>query len=341
MEVEGELVGRLHDLEAFGVGLHEAVLDAVVDHLDEVAGAHRADVGVPALGGQGAGRPARPPPPPPWCRPPSGSSPRQPPDPARGAGVDEADALLGQALGGGGRLLVIGVAAVDDDVAPFELGRQLGDGRVGGLARPAPSPRPPGAGSASSAISPARPPARPPWPPPPPGRRPRGRRPPPGARLPAGVRSCWRPSCPGRPCRSSSCVLPVVRRLSRASWLCRSGPAAARRRTWRRSARPRPPGRRHVGEVDAGVGQRAQHAAARRRGRRPRCGPPCRGPKGLERRVGHGVDGVGTDEGVDVEQVGVGGVLGRGGGPQRALHPGALGGQRLPAGPEKAVTKCW
>ena len=49
--------------------------------------------------------------------------------------------------------------------------------------------------------------------------------------------------------------------------------------------------------------------------------------------VGHGVDGVGADQGVHVGQVGVGRVLGRGGGPQRALDPGPLGGQGLPTGP--------
>ena len=32
-------LGGLEELEALGVGLHHAVLDAVVDHLDEVAGA--------------------------------------------------------------------------------------------------------------------------------------------------------------------------------------------------------------------------------------------------------------------------------------------------------------
>ena len=47
VEVEG-LLG-VHDGEAFGVGLHQAVLDAVVDHLDEVAGAGGADVS-PAFG---------------------------------------------------------------------------------------------------------------------------------------------------------------------------------------------------------------------------------------------------------------------------------------------------
>ena len=44
------VVARVHDLEAFGVGLHQAVFDAVVDHLHVVAGARAADVEVAALG---------------------------------------------------------------------------------------------------------------------------------------------------------------------------------------------------------------------------------------------------------------------------------------------------
>ena len=36
----------MHQLEAFGVGLHQAVLDAVVDHLHVVAGAVVADAQV-------------------------------------------------------------------------------------------------------------------------------------------------------------------------------------------------------------------------------------------------------------------------------------------------------
>ena len=55
--------------------------------------------------------------------------------------------------------------------------------------------------------------------------------------------------------------------------------------------------------------------------------------KSADGGVGHGVDGVGTDQGVDVGEVGVGRVLGGGRRPQRALHPGPLGGQRLPPGP--------
>ena len=51
---EVELVrGRVHDLEAFGVGLHEPVLDPVVDHLHVVPGTRAADVEVAALRRQG------------------------------------------------------------------------------------------------------------------------------------------------------------------------------------------------------------------------------------------------------------------------------------------------
>ena len=52
MEVEVELGRFGHDLESFGICLHEAVLDAVVDHLDEVAGTGRSHMGVAALRSQ-------------------------------------------------------------------------------------------------------------------------------------------------------------------------------------------------------------------------------------------------------------------------------------------------
>ena len=56
-EVEGEAVllgelrraGVLQDVEALGDGLHHAVLDAVVDHLDEMAGAARPGMEVALL----------------------------------------------------------------------------------------------------------------------------------------------------------------------------------------------------------------------------------------------------------------------------------------------------
>ena len=43
--------GAAHDVEALGDRLHDAVLDAVVDHLDEVARADRPAVQVAVLGG--------------------------------------------------------------------------------------------------------------------------------------------------------------------------------------------------------------------------------------------------------------------------------------------------
>src|SRR5215210_424464 len=53
---------------------------------------------------------------------------------------------------------------------------------------------------------------------------------------------------------------------------------------------------------------------------------------GLDGFLGHGVDGLGPYEVVDVEGVGVVGVLGRGRGPQKALAVGALLGELAPTG---------
>ena len=47
--VDARRVGVAQDVEAFGVGLHHAVLDAVVHHLDEMAGAARAGVEIALL----------------------------------------------------------------------------------------------------------------------------------------------------------------------------------------------------------------------------------------------------------------------------------------------------
>src|ERR1051325_11731715 len=43
--------GAAHDVEALGDRLHDAVLDPVVDHLDEMASADRAAVQIAVLGG--------------------------------------------------------------------------------------------------------------------------------------------------------------------------------------------------------------------------------------------------------------------------------------------------
>src|SRR5207247_181211 len=52
-------VGVPEDAQALGVGGHQAVLDAVMDHLDEAAGAVGAAVQVAALGGAGRAGTAR------------------------------------------------------------------------------------------------------------------------------------------------------------------------------------------------------------------------------------------------------------------------------------------
>src|SRR5215210_4431157 len=53
--------------------------------------------------------------------------------------------------------------------------------------------------------------------------------------------------------------------------------------------------------------------------------------EGAQGGFGHGVDDVGGDEALDVEDVGVGGVLGAGAGPERSLRVGAGVVQRSPA----------
>src|SRR5262245_20385492 len=47
--------GVAEDVEAFGVGLHQPVLDAVVHHLHEVAGAFRSAMETPEFGRASAG----------------------------------------------------------------------------------------------------------------------------------------------------------------------------------------------------------------------------------------------------------------------------------------------
>ncbi|NWJ69594.1 decarboxylating 6-phosphogluconate dehydrogenase [Pseudonocardia sp. ICBG1122] len=134
----GDQLAGLHQLEALGVGLHEAVLDAVVDHLREVARAYRPGVREPllahALGAQrvedrhGAldvlGLAARH----------QAVAVVLAPDPARDAAVDVADAVRVEQRGVGLVVGVAGVAAVDDQVTGLQRGRQRGDGVPGRLA---------------------------------------------------------------------------------------------------------------------------------------------------------------------------------------------------------------
>ena len=132
-----DLVDGLEQLPALGVGLHHGVLDAVVDHLGEVAGA-RLPAGVHeavlTLGTQcverrlhlrdvlvGAADHQR-------------VAVLEAPDAAGGAAVDEADPTLGQHDRVDLVVGVLRVAAVDDEVALAEEVGHLSDGLAGRLA---------------------------------------------------------------------------------------------------------------------------------------------------------------------------------------------------------------
>src|SRR5579875_1934592 len=139
-------VGVLDDVKALGDRGHHAVLDAVVDHLDEVPGAVGPAVQVPLGGGAAVLRPAgrrhR-------VALAGGDGPEdrvepldrlglapdhqaepalQPPDAAAGAAVDVVDAVGPQLLGPGDVVPVVGVAAVDHHVVGVQQRPQLVQG---------------------------------------------------------------------------------------------------------------------------------------------------------------------------------------------------------------------
>ena len=133
----------LQDIQALGIGGHDPVLDAVVHHLDEVPGAVRSAMQIAVLGraadlvapGRARCRPD------PGCQRCEDGSRRcdrpvsppiiwqitalEPPDAAAGADVDVVDALGLQPLGALDVVPVVGVAAVDDDVAGLQQRYQL------------------------------------------------------------------------------------------------------------------------------------------------------------------------------------------------------------------------
>src|SRR5579863_6944151 len=142
-------IGVLQDVETFGIGLHQAIFDAVVNHLDEMPGADRTgvdvallDPGIASLAPASAGDVA--------------DARRQrsedrieaidhrlvaadhhaiaaldTPDAARGADIDIMDAALLQCLAAADVVLPEGVAAIDDDIAPLHQFGQRFDGLFG------------------------------------------------------------------------------------------------------------------------------------------------------------------------------------------------------------------
>src|SRR5262245_19993895 len=140
--------GVAQNVHSFGVCGHEAVLDPVVNHLDEVTGAARPAVQVTELSGAadllapGCGRNvART-----WCqrledgiemphgllRPANhhAVAALQAPDAAAGADINVVDPLRHQLVGAADVIYVVRVAAVDEDVAALEVRHEVGDGLV-------------------------------------------------------------------------------------------------------------------------------------------------------------------------------------------------------------------
>ena len=138
MHVETELLLRLHQREALGVGLHEAVLDAVVHHFHEVTGAARAHA-VPALIRGGGERLE------------GGAQALhyvllaahhhrvtlvESPNATARTDVHIVDALLGDLFTAAHALAVVGVAALDEGVARVSVRQERFDRGVdGGAAR--------------------------------------------------------------------------------------------------------------------------------------------------------------------------------------------------------------
>ena len=128
------VVAGVHDLEALGVRLHQAVLDAVVDHLHVVPGARSADVEVAALRSERVedrlqrlhGRVL--------AADHQGVAHLEAPDPAAGAGIHVADALLRERLLAPDVVVEVRVAAVDDRVAGLQVLQELLDLGLGGIA---------------------------------------------------------------------------------------------------------------------------------------------------------------------------------------------------------------
>src|SRR6185312_15110147 len=141
-------IRRFENREPLGIGGHHTVFDPVMHHLDEMPCTGRSAMQVTSLG-RSAGLLA------PRCawnvaapRRESGENrvemphrlrlaadhhaiaALKAPDAAAGADIDIVDALGHELLGSPDIVDVIGIAAVDYDVAALEMGQQVGDGLV-------------------------------------------------------------------------------------------------------------------------------------------------------------------------------------------------------------------
>ena len=121
----------VHQLEAFRIGLHEAVLDAVVDHLHIMAGAVRADMQVAALGRQRPEHRLQAPAHVGLAAHHQTVALGQAPDPAARSGVDIMNPALRERGGAAHIVVKIRVAAIDDDVVRREEAGQSINCRFG------------------------------------------------------------------------------------------------------------------------------------------------------------------------------------------------------------------
>ena len=108
---------------------------AVVNHLDEMARAARPDVEIAVFGRKGLEDRLKPLDDLFVAADHHAVADLQTPDAAAGAGVDEVQALLLELLGAPNGIFVVGVAAVDDDIAFGQIRPQLLDGLIDGIAR--------------------------------------------------------------------------------------------------------------------------------------------------------------------------------------------------------------
>jgi hypothetical protein len=128
-EIEVKLLFGPHEVEPFRKRLHQPILDAVVDHLDKVAGTGRSDMPPAAVRRRSqrlkdrskatdtllvaADHQAEPL--------------SQPPDAAAGADIEEVQAALSYLRGPVHGVAVVRIAAVNDDVAGRQQGQETVD----------------------------------------------------------------------------------------------------------------------------------------------------------------------------------------------------------------------
>ena len=127
------VLGVVHDLEALGIRLHQPVLDAVVNHLHEVARTRRADVRIPLFRSERLEDRLEPPHRLVVAADHQAKADLQPPDAAGDARVDKVDPAVLRLGVAALRVAEVRVAPVDDRVALVDELQQVVDDVFGDL----------------------------------------------------------------------------------------------------------------------------------------------------------------------------------------------------------------